>query len=66
MNEYLKYADGDRDFAGWLRDVDTYVKTALWVSIFDLRDLAWRSMYDDGYPATDAAQDIIDNPHDYL
>ena len=60
------YCGKHTGFTSWLRKVDRILMQRLGLGVFDLRDACWRDMYDDEISPTEAAQDILDNPYDWI
>ncbi len=56
---YLRYAGGDRGFAGWLLVADALCLRRVGVSIFDLADWCWRDAYDSGGPPGAAVREAL-------
>jgi hypothetical protein len=62
----LEYADGNEDFARWLREVDEIVQSRLSLSVFDLRDMLFRDAFDSDvdpheFVATVVAETIVED-----
>ncbi len=56
----LTEADGDREFAVWLYEVDRVIRTRTeGFGHRDLPDFGWREAYNDDLSPTDAAADAI-------
>lgn len=53
------YADGDGEFAVWLREVDKIVDASLDLGIFDLEDLDYRTSYDAGDTPVDCVKEVV-------
>ncbi|WP_331758191.1 hypothetical protein [Nocardia sp. NBC_01377] len=51
------YAGDDTDFACWLLASDEHCELNHHVSIFDLSDIDWRELYDDGASPVEAVRE---------
>ena len=61
----LDYAGDDIEFALWLDAIDRTVNAHLFVSIWDLSDLAYRQMYDDQMAGVEVVKEIINNIEEF-
>jgi hypothetical protein len=58
--EWMRYADGDRYFALWLRITSGHIQRHIGLGLFDLADATLRDYYDDGMSALEAAQAVVE------
>lgn len=58
------YADGDKEFAAWLLEVNAYVLEATTMSIFDAVDQPWRDWYDNGVDAHEIGPELAAHPQE--
>jgi hypothetical protein len=49
----------DRIFNQWLQQVDAHVVTMLGCSIWDMPDMGYRDLYDDGMSAHQTALEVV-------
>lgn len=52
------------DFDAWMKRVDAAVNSWIGLSYEDLPDVDYYTMWEDGWPAGDAAQFALDNAQD--
>lgn len=48
MRDFLKYANGDKKFASWLKAVDSIIMDKVEMGLFDLPDMLTRDAFDAG------------------
>ena len=56
MSRAEEYADGNKEFAAWLEEVDQIVQNKVPLSVFDLEDM----LFFDSFEAGESAEDFID------
>ena len=59
MDEFLEYANGDREFAEWLQECDEYCLKVTENSIFDFDDALWRDEYTKGNDPESAVRKLL-------
>ena len=60
--EFLEYAGGDKEFAAFMKKVDSMVVAKIELGVYDLPDYAWRDLYDsnpDDKTLDDAIEDWL-------
>lgn len=60
-SDHLTYANGDKEFAGFLLTADAIASKRLGFSIFDLPDACWADYYQDGMKPGEALRVVLEN-----
>ena len=61
MNRISAYAAGDKAFDAWMKRVDRYVECTVGLSVYDLPDCAFRTMYTAGDTPGEAASIALED-----
>lgn len=60
MDRFLEYAQGDAEFADYLRAVDAIIEDRTSVGLFDVPDIMYRDCFEDGMAPEEAAEEAIE------